>query len=216
MWWSIMYCKSENACINTCVAARLAQHLLCSLWSPQQSQPLKPFPQRTWHLCIQRTWEGPRWGWMWSLPCTKNMSPTFSCCLHRHIGHISISGERHLLQYANHCPSTWDFCSVMPRQLPTCGIHPHIYEVLWEASRAACRRSPTGLHLVQVDKQDVISTQLSQLKNNSTFVWMLLDSSLHITLDSGLPHLQTTDRFGLEDTPPEHTTKYRYCGVQIP
>lgn len=56
----------------------------------------------------------------------------------------------------------------MPRQLPSCGIHPHIYEVLWEARCAASQRSQTGLHLVQVDKQDVISTQLLQLKNVCT------------------------------------------------
>lgn len=44
-----------------CVAARLAQHLLCFLWSRQQSLPLKlpPLSQRTWHLCIQQTWGRP-------------------------------------------------------------------------------------------------------------------------------------------------------------
>lgn len=146
--------KSKNGCINTSkgLAARWAQHLLCSLWSPKQ---------RTWHLCIQRTWERPWLVWMQGWLWTKNMSPAFSGHLNRHIRHNALAGKPHIFCFkklehpASEITNLW---------------HPALS--FWSPAR---HRSSTTLHLLQPYPQDIIPTRHSHDKNNNSYVWILFD-----------------------------------------
>lgn len=110
---------------------------------------------------MQQTRGGPCRGWMWSL-CARHVWTNMF--------------DMPLLRESSSLPIKRQPFSIRNLQRPALTIT-HLWPsppLLW-ACCAACQRSPTGLHLVQGNPRGIISTELSYLQNNSTFVWMLFD-----------------------------------------